>query len=139
MRYKNREYGVVIWDWLWTVYSRKDGRLFNWVIPYFEKHGKDSRNYLVSYAYNPTKRIKMIQDFGISKYFEDIKVARADKEELFNDVINIHKLEKEDILVIGDNVLHEGVASNKLGLDFLPIAVWNEFVYTSLDIRPKKN
>ncbi|MBI2357247.1 HAD hydrolase-like protein [Candidatus Dojkabacteria bacterium] len=137
MEYRGREYKVIIWDWLWTLYSRKDNRLFGWVNEYFETYGKDSKNFIISYANTPQKRTELIRRFGLSQYFEGIVIKKGDKVELFKEVIETYKLNKEEILVIGDNVSKEGVACKELGLDFIPIALWNEYVYTKLRLGLK--
>ncbi|HRI05633.1 MAG TPA: HAD hydrolase-like protein [Candidatus Dojkabacteria bacterium] len=137
MKYRDVEYEIVIWDWLWTLYSRQDNRLFYWVEEYFKKYGRESRNFLVSYAFAPEKRKALIERFGIEGYFEKIVIEKGDKEELFSKIIEKYSLDKTKILVIGDNVLHEGVAAKKLGLKYLPIAVWNEHLVTELGIRGK--
>lgn len=137
MTFKGKEYEVVIWDWLWTLYSRKDDRLFYWVKEYFEKYGSKSRNFLVSYAFAPTKRRELIKRFGIDSYFEDIIVQKGDKEDMITGVLERIKVDKSSVLVIGDNVLHEGRASKSLGLDYIPIAVWDEFIYSELGFGSK--
>lgn len=137
MKYNGKEYDVVIWDWLWTLYSRKEDRLFNWVKGYFEKYGSESNNYLVSYAFSPIKRSKLIEKFGVDKYFKDIVIEKSDKYTMFSNLISKYGIDKARVLVIGDNVLHEGVASKQLKIDFVPIAVWNEYVYSKLGLGSK--
>jgi methionine salvage enolase-phosphatase E1 len=140
MRFRNKEYKVVIWDWLWTLYSRRDERLFKWVMPYFESSVGEANNFLVSYAYNPSKRVKLIEGFNLDKYFKDIVVSVDKKEVMYKVILEKYGYKKEDVLVIGDNVLHEGRAAKELGLDFIPIAVWDEFVYTNFPLsRSKEN
>ncbi|KKR05550.1 MAG: hypothetical protein UT34_C0002G0057 [candidate division WS6 bacterium GW2011_GWF2_39_15] len=137
MKVRGKNYNVIIWDWLWTLYSRKERSLYDWVKEYFEMHGKETTNFLVSFANEPEKRKKLIEKHEMVKYFKDMIIERGNKKDMIGRLIGKYNLEKSSILIVGDNVAHEGVAAGELGIDFMHIRDWKKFLSDDLGFRSK--
>ncbi len=116
MKKLNSKYKWVIWDWLWTIYTPDENKLYDWVED-FLKENSDKKHILVSWAAKPPERAKLIESFGVSKYFVDIACGTFDKKQVFEQMIEKHGIKIEELLVIGDNIEQEITAARELGAD----------------------
>lgn len=115
MKYKNKEYKTIIWDWKSTLYDDFNSKLFDWVISVFKK--LDTQNYLVSWSSDYQKRLELINSFGIKAYFKEISISLTSKREIFEKIFDSQGVDPETTLVVGDNMNDEIRIARDMGVD----------------------
>lgn len=121
--YKNKTYKVIIWDWLYTLFNPDTGELYQWVPSFFEKLDPATVNYLVSFAKHPMLREKKIKNSPIFSRLKKLVIDIDDKKLAFQKLAADENLNPDDVLVIGDNISHEGQAALIMHYDF--VHVWD--------------
>lgn len=120
--FKNKQYDIIIWDWLYTLYNPDRCDLYQWVNDFFGKLEPNTVNYLVSFAKHPDLRLQKINNSTVAKQFKRIMIDTADKSEAFQKLVAEENLDVSKILVIGDNRDHEGKAAEVINADY--VHVW---------------
>jgi hypothetical protein len=120
MEINGKTYRYIFWDWLWTLYDGNNDRLFDWVVPAFEKM-KDVQHFLVSWTSNIDKRRGQIRLSPIRKYFTKIYVVNVSKDLSFRNLIKDYGIPKEELIVIGDSYTNEIPTAKNLGIDWVHI------------------
>jgi FMN phosphatase YigB (HAD superfamily) len=123
MKYLNKTYKTIIWDWKSTLYDANNAQLYNWVLPFFKNN--DVNHIMVSWALNPDTRTELIKNSDVNKYFSKVYVTNESKRAFFVKILNDPKIEKESVIVIGDNVNDEIALAKELGIDTVEV---NKFV-----------
>ncbi len=116
---KGKQYNVIFFDWLNTLYSPNTQMLFPWVSKYFINNCKKTQNYLITKSSNTNQNLE--DGTSIVKCFEKVYLDIPDKEKVFNDIIRFFSLKKEEILVIGDNDQSELLAAKNIGIDSIHV------------------
>jgi len=120
MEFQGKEYEYIIWDWLYTLYNPDTAKLYNWVDAFFKEYSEGVTHFLVSFAKHPELRQQIIQNSSIAKYLSEIVIDTANKEEAFLKLKDNHQL-GNNVLVIGDNPEHEGIAAQRAGFTFINV------------------
>ena len=115
MKYLNKKYTTIIWDWKSTLFDANNSKLYNWVIPFLKN--KDVNHILVSWALNPETRLELIKGSDIYQYFSNVYVTNESKRVYFQKIVNDPKIDKEGIIVIGDNINDEIALAKDVGID----------------------
>lgn len=119
--FKGKEYAAIIWDWLYTLYNPDTCLLYGWVRQFFDNCPTDTIHYLVTYAKHPDLREKKIKGSSIYVHIKRLMIDTQDKSEAFRMLLAAESFYPKRVLVIGDNVDHEGAAAKNFGFDFVPV------------------
>jgi FMN phosphatase YigB (HAD superfamily) len=120
MEINGKTYKYVFWDWLWTLYDGNNAKLFDWVVPTFERM-KDVKHFLVSWTSNIDKRSGEIELSPIRKYLTKVYVVNVSKDLSFRNLIKEFNIPIEDLIVIGDSYTNEIPTAKELGIDWIHI------------------
>lgn len=122
-QYNGKEYKVIIWDWLYTVFNPDTGELYQWVPSFFDNLDPVVTNYLVSFAKHPHLREQKIKNSILFSRLKKLVIDIDDKKLAFQKLAADEQINPADVLVIGDNVAHEGQAALTMHYDF--VHVWD--------------
>jgi FMN phosphatase YigB (HAD superfamily) len=107
----------IIFDWGRTLYDPDAEQLFPGVQAMLPELGKKYSLYIVSLASKGEgeilKRRKMIKDFGIESYFQDIFFAPEDKDSLYEGLVAKYELDLSETVVVDDRIIR-GIAWGNL-------------------------
>ncbi|HVX92703.1 MAG TPA: hypothetical protein VHA74_01150, partial [Candidatus Dojkabacteria bacterium] len=80
---KGKQYSIIFFDWLNTLYSSESKSLFPWVTGFFESSAVQTKNYLVTHSNNTNQDLEDGVTVPIANYFERIYMNVDDKEKVF--------------------------------------------------------
>jgi FMN phosphatase YigB (HAD superfamily) len=120
MEINGKTYKYIFWDWLWTLYDGNNAKLFDWVVPTFERM-KDVKHFLVSWTSNIDKRSGEIELSPLRKYLTKVYVVNVSKDLSFRNLIKEFNIPIEDLIVIGDSYTNEIPTAKALGIDWIHI------------------
>ncbi|MCC7289699.1 HAD hydrolase-like protein [bacterium] len=115
MKYRNKEYKTIIWDWRSTIYDPSSETLYPWVKPLLREYN-DVNHILVSWALNVPVRREKIKSFGVMTYFKRIFVTN-DKRMTFEEIFDELGYDADSTLIVGDNVNDEIAIAKDIGVD----------------------
>lgn len=131
MKYKDKEYKTIIWDWKSTLYDPYNETLYDWVLPFLDK--SDAQNYLVSWSNDVAKRTELIKSYNLEKYFKKIIISLTSKRENFEMLFEQEGVDPETTLVVGDNINDEIKTAREMSVDAIHISTFVQEV-----VKPKK-
>lgn len=123
-KYKGKTYHYIIWDWRSTLWDPFNSCLYPWVQAFFTKH-KNLSHILISFSIDREKRMKMIEQTDLKKYFKHISISLVNKREQFEEVFDQGIAKPDETLVVGDNKNDEIKVAKDLAVDF---AIISEFL-----------
>ena len=114
----------IIFDWGRTLYDPDNERLFDGVKEMLPEMAGKYKLYIVSLASKGeeeiVKRRKMIKDFGIEQYFQDIFFAPEDKDSLYDGLVAKYTLNLAETAVVDDRIIRGIAWGNRTGV----MTVW---------------
>lgn len=119
MKYKDKEYETILWDWRSTLYDPNTESLYPWVEDFFKTARVN--HILVSWALNPQKRTELIESFSISKKFLRKYISSTKKRQIFEQIFDQDGFNPETTIVIGDNINDEISIANDLAIDSIHV------------------
>ena len=109
----------IIFDWGRTLYDPDNERLFDGVKEMLPEMARKYKLYIVSLASKGeeeiVKRRKMIKDFGIEGYFQDIFFAPEDKDSLYEGLVAKYGLDLSKTAVVDDRIIRGVAWGNRNG------------------------
>lgn len=124
MVFRGKIYTWIFWDWYKTLYDPESNSLYPWVKDFLNDSMKTCKQVLISRSVEPNNRMQLLKEFGVEKYFIELKLGLENKVVYMNEVIEKYGINKKEILVIGDNYDREIAAAEYLGLDSVHIDVF---------------
>lgn len=121
MKYKNKDYKSIIWDWRSTIYDPLLNQLYPWVKDFFNEND-DVDHYLISWTGNVQKRTELINSFEITKKFKKIYITGEKKRTVFEKIFDEEGVDADNTLIIGDNVNDEISIAKDLAVDSVLIS-----------------
>lgn len=110
----------IIFDFNWTIYDQRIDAPMEGAVDLLESIHDKYKLCLVSCCISGItreERLKQIDELGISKYFQLIKVIKNEKTaDDFSDCANEMGFKPENLLVVGDRIASEIYFGNQLGM-----------------------
>jgi FMN phosphatase YigB (HAD superfamily) len=106
---------LIILDWVGTLFERHK-EVFDFSEEILKYLRPNYKLVLVSVSQKDIDgRKKEIKDSGLDKYFDEVIVGKDKTPELFSEIIRKYNSNPENTFVIGDRVIREIFAGNKIG------------------------